>query len=113
MCQSPNDHTAPQEIDRLNHLVPPIPTSWVEIASHFPDRSAKQCRERYFQHHVEVRKKGTWTKEEDDIIDRMHEELGNKWSMIATYLKGRTDNDVKVRYSELDKFRESELCLMP
>ena len=68
------------------------------IASHFPGRTAKQCRERWFsQHALADRKKGNWTAEEDDVIAALHKKFGNKWSKIAASMPGRTDNDVKVR----------------
>nr|WRO64666.1 MYB transcription factor protein [Rosa persica] len=39
--------------------------------------------------------RGNYTSEEEEIIIRLHEKLGNKWSAIAAQLQGRTDNEVK------------------
>ncbi|ONK74863.1 uncharacterized protein A4U43_C03F10900, partial [Asparagus officinalis] len=40
-------------------------------------------------------KKGPFTEEEESIIRQQHRMLGNKWSVIAKHVPGRTDNDVK------------------
>ncbi|XVE66271.1 hypothetical protein DITRI_Ditri08aG0067200 [Diplodiscus trichospermus] len=40
-------------------------------------------------------KHGNYTEEEDSLIMKLHEEFGNRWSMIAASLPGRTDNEIK------------------
>lgn len=40
-------------------------------------------------------KRGNITQEEDDLIIRLHSLLGNRWSLIAGRLPGRTDNEIK------------------
>lgn len=40
-------------------------------------------------------KRGNITPEEDDLIIRLHALLGNRWSLIAGRLPGRTDNEIK------------------
>jgi len=40
-------------------------------------------------------KRGNITPDEDDLIIRMHSLLGNRWSLIAGRLPGRTDNEIK------------------
>ena len=72
--------------------------SWDSIASHFPGRTVKQCRERYSQHSMAAERKiGPWSTEEDRILVENQKKFGNKWSIISVMLPGRTDNDVKVR----------------
>ena len=45
-----------------------------------------------------------WTKEEEEVLFSYHNEVGNKWAKISTYLPGRTDNYVKNHfYSTLRK----------
>ncbi|KAL5975559.1 hypothetical protein ACLOJK_019883 [Asimina triloba] len=40
-------------------------------------------------------KHGGFTQEEDSIIWTLYNNIGSKWSLIASHLPGRTDNDVK------------------
>ncbi|RVW46576.1 Transcription factor MYB23 [Vitis vinifera] len=40
-------------------------------------------------------KRGDFTAEEEDLIIRLHKLLGNRWSLIAGRVPGRTDNQVK------------------
>ena len=38
---------------------------------------------------------GAWTAEEEHLLVEAHMQLGNKWSMIAKRIPGRSENDVK------------------
>ena len=40
-------------------------------------------------------KRGNISPDEDDLIIRLHSLLGNRWSLIAARLPGRTDNEIK------------------
>ncbi|MED6220493.1 hypothetical protein PIB30_045334 [Stylosanthes scabra] len=58
-------------------------------------RCGKSCRLRWLNYLRPNIKRGNYTQEEEEIIVTMHKKLGNKWSVIASNLPGRTDNDVK------------------
>uniref|UniRef100_A0A2N9J0V5 Uncharacterized protein n=1 Tax=Fagus sylvatica TaxID=28930 RepID=A0A2N9J0V5_FAGSY len=58
-------------------------------------RCGKSCRLRWMNYLRPNVKRGNYTEEEELMIIKLHEELGNKWSMIAARLPGRTDNDIK------------------
>ncbi|KAG2531755.1 hypothetical protein BBO99_00001009 [Phytophthora kernoviae] len=72
---------------------------WCDLALHLPGRIGKQCRERWCNHLDSRIRKGQWTPEEDDMVFRWQQKLGNKWSEIAKMLPGRTENAVKNRFN--------------
>nr|URY18762.1 MYB protein [Zanthoxylum bungeanum] len=58
-------------------------------------RSGKSCRLRWVNYLRPGLKKGQMTPQEEGIIIELHALWGNKWSTIARYLPGRTDNEIK------------------
>ncbi|EOA17172.1 hypothetical protein CARUB_v10005438mg [Capsella rubella] len=58
-------------------------------------RCGKSCRLRWINYLRPDLKRGNFTLDEDDLIIKLHSLLGNKWSLIATRLPGRTDNEIK------------------
>ncbi|KAJ4952050.1 hypothetical protein NE237_028882 [Protea cynaroides] len=58
-------------------------------------RGGKSCRLRWKNYLSPNLKRGEMSQEEEDLIIRMHNLLGNRWSLIAGRLPGRTDNEVK------------------
>lgn len=81
---------------------------WREIAAAIPKRTGKQVRERWINQLSPGVKGGGWTEEEDRMVVFLQGRYGNKWSIIAKSLDGRTDNHVKNRYnSTLRRKREA------
>ncbi|GKD87292.1 homeodomain-like protein [Tanacetum coccineum] len=58
-------------------------------------RCGKSCRLRWMNYLRPGIKRGSFTEDENEQILRLHSVHGNKWSFIATELKGRTDNEIK------------------
>ncbi|WZZ04276.1 hypothetical protein YC2023_090197 [Brassica napus] len=58
-------------------------------------RCGKSCRLRWMNYLRPDLKRGNFTEEEDELIIKLHSLFGNKWSLIAGRLPGRTDNEIK------------------
>ncbi|CAH1429637.1 unnamed protein product [Lactuca virosa] len=58
-------------------------------------RCRKSCRLRWLNYLRPNIKRGNFGEDEVDLILRLHKLLGNRWSLIAGRIPGRTANDVK------------------
>nr|WGO76400.1 transcription factor MYB75 [Lagerstroemia indica] len=59
------------------------------------NRCRKSCRLRWLNYLKPNIKRGMFQEDEVDLMLRLHKLLGNRWSLIAGRLPGRTANDVK------------------
>ncbi|KAJ7948233.1 MYB family protein [Quillaja saponaria] len=77
-------------IERYGH------SNWRQLPKYAGlSRCGKSCRLRWMNYLRPNLKHGDLTKGEEDIVIKLHQELGNKWSVIAAKLPGRTDNEIK------------------
>ncbi|KAI3994739.1 hypothetical protein MKX01_002355 [Papaver californicum] len=58
-------------------------------------RTGKSCRLRWLNYLRPDVRRGNITPEEQLMILELHSQWGNRWSKIAQYLPGRTDNEIK------------------
>ncbi|XP_058071375.1 transcription factor MYB1-like [Magnolia sinica] len=59
------------------------------------NRCRKSCRLRWFNYLSPNIKRGEFGADEIDLISRLHKLLGNRWTLIAGRIPGRTANDIK------------------
>ncbi|XP_068306844.1 transcription factor MYB4-like [Pyrus communis] len=59
------------------------------------NRCGKSCRLRWLNYLRPNIKRGNIADDEEDLILRLHKLLGNRWSLIAGRLPGRTDSEIK------------------
>ena len=74
--------------------------NWAKVAEELANigsrkKTGKQCRERWHNHLDPTIVKKGWSPEEDEIMFFEHRKHGNKWTVIAESLPGRTDNSIK------------------
>ncbi|KAL3537052.1 hypothetical protein ACH5RR_000418 [Cinchona calisaya] len=89
----------------INHVKKYGPRDWSSIRSKgLLQRTGKSCRLRWVNKLRPNLKSGVkFSAEEERIVMDLQAQFGNKWAKIATYLPGRTDNDVKNFWSSRQK----------
>ena len=102
-CLDPNLNKGaftPEEDEIIrNYVTKNGARGWPRIVEYLPNRSAKQARERWYNHLDPQIQKGPWTPAEDLLIFQQHEKIGPKWATISKMISGRSDNAVKNRYN--------------
>ncbi|OHT09097.1 Myb-like DNA-binding domain containing protein [Tritrichomonas foetus] len=94
----------PEEDKKLLEAVALLGTdSWIRVSQRVPGRNSKQCCERWMGQLSPDIIKANWTPEEDEILLKQHALIGNKWTLIATMLPGRSAINVKNRWSRLKR----------
>jgi len=88
----------PKEDQKLMELMKKYGQSWAMISSLMDGRTGKQVRDRFLNKLRPNIRCGDWSQREDEILVSLCKELGNRWSLIASHLPGRTEAQVKNRY---------------
>jgi hypothetical protein len=85
-----------------------MPMKWSVVAQSLPDRTGKQCRERYVNHLNPRLKASDWTPLEDATIFHLYNTIGSHWAKMSKMIPGRTDNGIKNRFHNLRRQLERE-----
>ncbi|KAL3750147.1 hypothetical protein ACJRO7_011169 [Eucalyptus globulus] len=87
----------PEEDQKLARVIETHgPRRWKLVAAKAGlNRCGKSCRLRWLNYLRPNIKRGNISDQEEDLILRLHRLLGNRWSLIAGRLPGRTDNEIK------------------
>jgi hypothetical protein len=91
------------------------PVNWSAVASHFPDRNGRQCRDRWVNY-VNPRIANTpWTPDEERLLEEKFYEFGARWIRIAVSFPRRSASQIKNhwitkqrRLQKLDRLPPSE-----
>lgn len=73
--------------------------NWRLIASMLPNKTARQCRDRYMNYLAPGFIHSEWTNEEDKLLAKKYVEFGPQWTKIQKYFPYRTANSIKNRYN--------------
>ncbi|PNT60386.1 hypothetical protein POPTR_001G470500v4 [Populus trichocarpa] len=76
-------------------------------------RCGKSCRLRWTNYLRPDLKHGQFSDAEEQTIVKLHSVVGNRWSLIAAQLTGRTDNDVKNHWNTKLKKKLSGMGIDP
>ena len=85
-----------------------MPMKWSLVAQSMPDRTGKQCRERYVNHLNPRLKSSDWSPAEDATIFHLYNTSGSQWAKMSKMIPGRTDNGIKNRFHNLRRQLERE-----
>lgn len=76
---------------------------WNHIASCLNGRSPRQVRERYRNYLTPGIINGPWTREEDDLLKKLFNSIGSKWSQISKHFPNRSEINIKNRWASISK----------
>lgn len=85
-----------------------MPMKWSVVSQSLPDRTGKQCRERYVNHLNPRLKVTDWSPVEDATIFHLYNTIGSHWAKMSKMIPGRTDNGIKNRFHNLRRQLERE-----
>jgi hypothetical protein len=77
--------------------------NWKIIARYVPNRTPRQCKERWSNYLQPAITSAQWTQLEDRVLHEKYNELGSKWMRIAKFFVNRTDAQVKNRFLVLKR----------
>lgn len=79
---------------------------WKIISKHMPNRTTRQCHERYKYFLSPKLSNHPWTDEECMILELKYQELGPKWAEIAQFLNNRSAVSVKNKWGALERKKQ-------
>ena len=74
---------------------------WRVVSLNMVDRTAKQCKDRYFNSLAPNLENGEWTSAEEDLLREKVETLGTHWSIIAKFFTNRGPNNIKNHWNRV------------
>ncbi|KAG1441365.1 hypothetical protein G6F56_011518 [Rhizopus delemar] len=81
--------------------------NWRKIQRLVHQRTDMQCRERWVNMLDDTINHEPATQEEEEQINELVEQYGTKWSLIASFIPGRTDNSIMKIYNKMKKSMDS------
>lgn len=79
---------------------------WNAVAQQMPGRTPRQCRDRWKGYLAPNLSSEEWSRQEDQMLIEHFNKHGPRWSMISSFIKGRSEVAVKNRWKLL--FRRSK-----
>ncbi|KAK4440697.1 Transcription factor [Sesamum alatum] len=105
---------SPEEDTKLKEFIEKHGTggNWIALPQKAGlKRCGKSCRLRWLNYLRPNIKHGEFSDEEDRIICTLYASIGSRWSIIASQLPGRTDNDIKNYWNT--KLKKKLIGIMP
>jgi hypothetical protein len=77
--------------------------NWQAIAAEFPERTPRQCKERWLTYLDPEVKNDPWTADESRLLTQKVAELGHRWRAIEPFFRGRKDANLKNHWRKLKR----------
>ena len=91
-----------EEDEALRKVVEELgPCDWPLVAQRMVGRNSRQCRLRWNAYLNPQLNKAPFTREEDELLFRLVEDVGQKWSYIKQFFDRRADTALRNRYRRL------------
>lgn len=92
------------EDTKLRRLVKQYgPRSWSVIANGFPNKTPKQCRDRWANYLKFESQNLPWTNDEDLLLMKKYNELGTNWNKIQPFFANRVPAEIRNRCMKLER----------
>lgn len=78
-----------------------FPKQWAKIASLIPGRTNQQVKQRWSYVLDDNIKNGSWSAEEDQLLNEGYERFGKQWAKIAQTIPGRTNIQCRNRWKDV------------
>lgn len=102
----------PEEDKKLLELIKTYGLfDWESISDEMPNRTPRQCRDRWNYYLNPDVRTNEWTEEEDKLLLKKYEKYGPKWSKIAQFFDNRTDVNIKNHYIVLERRKAKQINL--
>ncbi|XP_077221493.1 transcription factor MYB32-like [Tasmannia lanceolata] len=105
---------SPEEDTKLKEFIEKFGTggNWIALPQRAGlKRCGKSCRLRWLNYLRPNIKHGEFTDDEDRVICTLFATIGSRWSIMASQLPGRTDNDIKNYWNT--KLKKKLLGILP
>jgi hypothetical protein len=76
---------------------------WDRVAEQMPNRSRRQCRERYVNYLAPALSNETWSPDEDALLVEKVRVYGQKWTQFVRAFPGRSTASIKNRWTWLTR----------
>ncbi|KAL6776472.1 hypothetical protein ACKKBG_A21265 [Auxenochlorella protothecoides x Auxenochlorella symbiontica] len=99
------------EDNQLTSLVRQYGSCWAEISRNLPGRTDQQCMGRWRRHLDPSVRRVSWHPTEDEKLRELVAEHGASWSFISRFMEGRTAQQVRARWCQLESLESTPASL--
>ena len=92
-----------EEDEKLKELVSKYgDLNWTAISEKMPNRSPRQCRERYKNYLQPNLNTEEWSLAEEELLKAKYAEYGPKWAKISSFFTNRADVNIKNHWVQMN-----------